>query len=175
MVPGVDYVRVTYPRYALSKKHILIAGGAALALILVVVALWKAARSSPLYPVTVNGKYGYINKSAQLKIQPQFDRAEQFAEGYAPVQIGNNWGYIDRTGRLTIPPQFHMADPFSDGLALVGLGRASRVHRQVGQMGDQSSIRWRRPVRFRPRARAGERPLGLYRQERQSDYQSAIR
>src|ERR1039458_2518472 len=74
-----------------------------------------------LYPVVVNGRWGFANKSGETVINPQFDRAEVFAEGLAPVRMGR-WGYVDASGKVVINPQFDKADVFSEGLAAVKLG-----------------------------------------------------
>src|SRR5689334_9183231 len=107
MVPDVETVRVTHPRYELRKKHLFAALILVLVLVGIGVALMLTLGSTALYPVKVNGKYGYINKSAKVVIRPQFDQAEQFSEGYAAVEMGNSWGYIDRNGKLVIPPTYH--------------------------------------------------------------------
>ena len=74
-----------------------------------------------LYPVVVNDRWGFINKSGETVINPQFDKADVFAEGLAPVRMGR-WGYVDASGKVVINPQFDKADVFSDGLAAVKLG-----------------------------------------------------
>ena len=71
--------------------------------------------------MVVNGRWGFVNKSGETVINPQFDRAEGFAEGLAPVRMGR-WGYVDASGKIAINPQFDKADVFSDGLAAVKLG-----------------------------------------------------
>src|SRR5437660_12636727 len=81
-----------------------------------------ASGGAALFPVKMNGRYGYITKSGKVAINPQFDDVGQFSEGLAPVKLGKTWGYVDRNGKLAINPQFDVADPFSDGLALVGTG-----------------------------------------------------
>jgi KWG Leptospira. len=116
-----------------NQKTILIA--VALVLLLAVVALSSSgnlnfAGSSGIFPIKAGGKYGFIDRSGKLAIQPQFDDAAQFQDGLAPVSVGKTWGYIDRRGKLTINPQFEMADPFSEGLALVGIGhRFGYIHK----------------------------------------------
>ena len=77
--------------------------------------------ASTLYPVVVNGRWGFVNKSGETVINPQFDRADVFAEGLAPVRMGR-WGYVDASGKVAINPQFDKADVFSEGLAVVKLG-----------------------------------------------------
>ena len=74
-----------------------------------------------LYPVVVGGRWGFVNKSGETVINPQFDRAEIFAEGLAPVKMGR-WGFVDPAGKVAINPQFDRADGFSEGLASVKLG-----------------------------------------------------
>jgi hypothetical protein len=79
---------------------------------------------SGLYPVSVDGKWGYIDSTGALKIQPQFDGGGPFSEGLAAVGVNENGvtkcGYIDETGDWVIQPQFDNARPFSGGVARVG-------------------------------------------------------
>src|SRR5438270_284384 len=107
----------------LTGRNIALLVGGLLLLLVILLALTRSSWStSTLYPVKINGKFGYINRSGKVAIQPQFDDAEEFADGYAPVKLANRWGYVDSGGKLAIAPQFDMADPFSDGRAMVGLG-----------------------------------------------------
>src|SRR3990172_11387560 len=39
--------------------------------------------SRELFPIEVDGRFGYINKSGQIVIKPQFDRAQDFSDGLA--------------------------------------------------------------------------------------------
>ena len=76
-----------------------------------------------LYPVHVDGKYGYINKTGSIVIKPQFMYADNFSEGLAAVsENGDKYGYIDTSGTMVIRPQFHTAEAFSEGLAAVETG-----------------------------------------------------
>src|ERR1019366_3772670 len=84
-------------------------------------AMSVGAAGTILYPVVVNDRWGFANKSGETVINPQFDRAEVFAEGLAPVRMGR-WGYVDTSGKVVINPQFDKAGVFSDGLAAVRLG-----------------------------------------------------
>ncbi|MBN1460634.1 MAG: WG repeat-containing protein, partial [Armatimonadetes bacterium] len=40
-----------------------------------------------LYPVSVDGKWGYIDKTGTIRIQPQFDDARDFSDGLAAVRV----------------------------------------------------------------------------------------
>ena len=56
--------------------------------------------ATTLYPVVVNGRWGFTDKSGQTAINPQFDKAGGFASGLAPVRMGR-WGYVDGSGNDT--------------------------------------------------------------------------
>jgi len=81
-------------------------------------------RAAPLglARVKLSGKWGYIDRTGRIVINPQFEEAGDFSEGLARVKTGGKWGYIDRTGRFLINPQFEEAGDFSQGLARVKLG-----------------------------------------------------
>jgi len=102
-----------------NRRLLLIAGGLLLLLTVTVIAVITSSRGAPIFPITINGKIGYINPSGKVVIQPQFVDAGRFEDGLAPVLAGSAWGYVDRNGKLEIAPQFDIADPFSDGRALV--------------------------------------------------------
>ena len=69
-----------------------------------------------------NGKWGYINKNGEFIIEPQFDNADNFSEGYACVELDGKWGYINNKGKFVIKPQFDKGYCFSEGLAAVKIG-----------------------------------------------------
>lgn len=69
---------------------------------------------------SINGKYGYIDKSGEFIIKPQFDIASKnFIEGLASVQSNGKYGYIDKSGNFKIKPQFDDARDFSEGFAII--------------------------------------------------------
>lgn len=86
-----------------------------------------SGEAAQLYPVMVDGKWGFIDNTGTVKIQPQFDMrvgSPGFSEGLAAagVEVSGEpkFGYIDRSGAWVIEPQFDTASDFSDGLAAVG-------------------------------------------------------
>jgi hypothetical protein len=79
----------------------------------------EAADNLGLYRVSVEGKWGYIDNTGTIKIQPQFELALPFFEGLAVVGLNGKMGYIDTSGTLVIPMQYAMHSDFSDGLCLV--------------------------------------------------------
>lgn len=69
------------------------------------------------------GLYGYVDRSGDWLIEPQFADARPFSGGLAAVQstVDGMWGYVDVTGSESIAPRWHEADTFRGGLALVSL------------------------------------------------------
>ena len=81
----------------------------------------RSLDTAGLYPiVTQDRKWGYIDKTGNVVIQPQFADARFFSEGLACVTLdGKKYGYIDKTGQFVITPQYDGALSFSEGLAAV--------------------------------------------------------
>jgi hypothetical protein len=76
--------------------------------------------SEGLAPVQIAARWGYIDKTGNLVVQPRFDMAEPFSDGVARVRRDELYGYIDHDGKYTITPRFKQADDFHDGRAFVG-------------------------------------------------------
>jgi hypothetical protein len=75
--------------------------------------------TGPLFPVEQEDAWGYITRSGDLAIEPQFDRAYRFFEGRALVRENGAYGFIDTSGTFALPPTYAAAGPFSEGLAPV--------------------------------------------------------
>ena len=114
-----------------------------------------------LFPVTKDGKWGYINRVGKVVIQPQFDGGEEFAEGLANVCVGpckfvkdnpnepisfeQTWqgkhGFIDANGKMVINPRYSVAGNFHRGLALAStrefkLSGAKMQYGYINKQGD---------------------------------------
>jgi hypothetical protein len=76
-----------------------------------------------LYPVDVGGRWGFVNKSGETMVNPQFERAKPFSEGLAGVRTGGRWGFIGENGKFSVNPQFDAVGNFVEGLAPVRLGK----------------------------------------------------
>lgn len=76
--------------------------------------------SEDLAIFTIGPKYGYINASGKIVINPQFKLSSDFREGLAAAQQDNQlYGYIDKKGTWVIQPQYDYAFNFEDGIACV--------------------------------------------------------
>lgn len=59
----------------------------------------EKSQGTNLYRILVADKYGFIDANGNVKIEPQFDRANiTFSEGLCFAKIGDKCGYIDSTG-----------------------------------------------------------------------------
>ena len=72
-----------------------------------------------LYPVLIDGDWGYINSSGRIQIEPDFSWTGNFSEGVAPARSGYYYGYVDPEGEFVIDNRYEWAGPFQDGVALV--------------------------------------------------------
>jgi hypothetical protein len=75
-----------------------------------------------LFPVVRDGKWGYMDKSGEVAIEPRYQHAWDFTEGLARVQVGKKRGFIDAAGNMVIEPEYYLAWEFSEGLAAVLVG-----------------------------------------------------
>jgi hypothetical protein len=74
----------------------------------------------------VTGKWGYIDRTGRILVNPQFDAVSPFDHKFAVVRLGDDktgeWGYINHIGKYFVNPQFDDAHGFTDdGLARVRL------------------------------------------------------
>lgn len=75
--------------------------------------------SGELLLIKQDGRYGYIDKTGNIVIEPQFNSPSIFSEGLAAVKIDGKYGYINKTGKIVIEARFERALQFSAGLASV--------------------------------------------------------
>lgn len=61
-----------------------------------------------LYPIRNNGCYGYIDVQGNIKIEPQWEYASYFQDGYAIVGNGGQYenGLIDAEGNIIVPLEY---------------------------------------------------------------------
>lgn len=63
--------------------------------------------------VCVDGKWGFVDSTGRMIIEPQYEAAKSFNIGLAAVCKDGLWGYIDSNGNLRIDYQFLNCLPFS--------------------------------------------------------------
>ena len=56
--------------------------------------------------VDVAGKWGYLNESEEIVIEPQWSNVSDFYEGRAVVQVDNYYGVIDEVGQTIVPTEY---------------------------------------------------------------------
>lgn len=81
-----------------------------------------------LFPISVDGKVGYIDVNGSVVIKPQFETNDlngyfgeerYFKDGLAIVLEEKRGGFIDKTGRFVIEGPYYPRGHFSNGLARV--------------------------------------------------------
>lgn len=72
-------------------------------------------KSSPiLYPIlSKSGKFGYCDSTGKTIIQPRFDHAQPFKNGYAVVGEHGRYGVIDASEKTILPLRYRSAQLFS--------------------------------------------------------------
>lgn len=96
--------------------------------------IWQFAYGQDLAAVMHKDRYGFIDRTGKMVIQPQYERARRFSEGVAAVFENGKWGFIKTTGEWAISPQFENARWFSDGLCLVNKGGAWMFINKKGEV-----------------------------------------
>ncbi len=68
-----------------------------------------------------NGRYGYMDKQANIVIPAMYTSAKNFANGLASVQVDENskFGYINKENRFIVEPKYVDAESFYEGYASV--------------------------------------------------------
>ena len=64
--------------------------------------------------VMIDDKWGFVNASGEMVIEPQYEDARSFSNGFAAVMQDDKWGFIDMSGKMVIEPQFENAKDFND-------------------------------------------------------------
>lgn len=76
-----------------------------------------------LYPVSINDKWGYINRKGDRIIPPMYETADDFINGIASVSSRNGdqtlSGFIDVKGNWVVQPMYQRTGQFSEGLCAV--------------------------------------------------------
>ena len=95
-----------------------------------------------LYPVNIDGKYGYIDRKGKIVIKPSWQFGYPFHEGRAMIVNNGLYGFIDETGKVVVEPVYFFAHEFSDGRASVEIveGDAGFIDRQGKKISSEKYI-----------------------------------
>ena len=103
--------------------------------------------SEGMAAVKVNGLWGFIDRSGQIVIRPQFVDAGMFREGLAPVAVQGPrkraYGFIDRSGRFVIQPQYDGAREFNKGLAQIIVLNSQGEFQKAGYINKTGDFVWK--------------------------------
>ena len=66
----------------------------------------KAFEGKEMCAICLDGKWGYIDREENLKIECSYEDCGSFANGYAAVKENGLWGYIDENNYMAIKPVF---------------------------------------------------------------------
>ena len=88
---------------------------------------FKTSFTEGLAGIAENGKFGLIDKTGKVVVEPKFDdMGIAFKDGAIVVgemKYGRmKYGYVDKNGKTIIPPRYDEVRSFSDGLASVRIG-----------------------------------------------------
>ena len=112
--------------------------------------------------VKLKSKWGAIDRTGKIIIQPQFDQIENFINGLKLVKSDGKPEFTDKTGKISIQPQFEwiknttdmlklveldaksgsIARGFVDVLTLVELGRESGIIDKTDKIASQPQFEW---------------------------------
>lgn len=104
-----------------------------------------------------DGKWGYLDKTFEIVIEPAYDAARGFVSGLAAVRVGEQWGYIDKEGNTIVEPTFDRAWDFTDVLAMVSVGSRLGYIDREGEFAIDPQFDQAAPF-FREVARVGQPP-----------------
>src|SRR5256885_16780741 len=86
-----------------------------LSVVCAVDALGQFEISETMLEVVVQGKWGFIDRTGKVIVEPQYDRFLYAEDGMRAVEIGGKWGFTDEAGTILIAPQYADARSFAEG------------------------------------------------------------
>ena len=67
--------------------------------------------SDELYAFFNGRKWGYLDKSGEIRIKPQYEEVCSFFNGLAGVKKKDKWGFIDKKNQVKIPFDYDILKP----------------------------------------------------------------
>jgi hypothetical protein len=70
-----------------------------------------------LFDVKVDGKWGFIDNTGKVVIQPQFEELGYgWYDGLMSVKQDGKWGFINEKGKIAIEPEYDRVGSFNEGM-----------------------------------------------------------
>lgn len=67
--------------------------------------------SHQLFAIQKNSKWGFEDKSGNMKVDPEYDFATEFNRfGFAGIRKDNKWGIIDDSGNVIVECKFEFSE-----------------------------------------------------------------
>ena len=63
------------------------------------------------------GRYGFVDQTGAVVVEPHYDYASDVVEGRAMVRQDGRWGFVDERGYEVVAPQYESANDFTEGMA----------------------------------------------------------
>lgn len=84
--------------------------------------------------VKKNGRWGFMDSKARLRISNRYEEVKPFSEGQAAIKLRGKWGFINVDEKLTIQPFYDFVLPFKNGLAVV---KSDGLYGLIDQNGEE--------------------------------------
>ena len=63
--------------------------------------------NNELYAVKQNGKWGFADKSGNIKVECIYDKVTDLNKyGFAGIRLGNKWGVVNKSGEIVVEPKY---------------------------------------------------------------------
>ncbi|MFY0592863.1 WG repeat-containing protein [Roseivirga sp.] len=96
-------------------------------------------------PVKIDGQWGFLNESGQLRIANRYEAAGEFSEDLFSVKVIGKWAFVDIDENFVIQPIYDEVSIFKDGLAVVknekGYGLIDKSGKEILSFGYTNIMR----------------------------------
>lgn len=86
-----------------------------------------------LYPVVVDGKWGFCDSTGKIQIPCLYEWADYFSEGVAVVNQHDKGGFINKMGSVIIPIIYDEVNAFRGGVSVVKIEKKLGVINKTGK------------------------------------------
>lgn len=87
--------------------------------------------NNTLFSKMENGKWGFVDKSGNIKVEYQYDKVTEFNEyGFSAIQKDGKWGAINQNGEIVIEPTYELNSTIAPSF----IGKYYKVTYGVGEI-----------------------------------------